>query len=60
MEESKSANIVDKLVRAVGGKFNGLNFDMWRRTAQSVTSMRRPEVAYIFEGQKCPEQIKIQ
>ena len=58
--ESKSADIVDKLVRAVGGKFNGFNFDIWRRTAQSVISMRHPEVVYIIEGQKCPEAIKIQ
>ena len=50
----KSADIVDKLVSAVGGKFNGLKFDAWRRTAQSVISMRHPEVAYIFDGQRCP------
>ena len=28
------------------------------KLGQSVSSMRRPEVAYIIEGQKCPEQIK--
>ena len=28
--------------------------------AQSVIIMRHPEVAYIIEGQKCLEQIKIQ
>ena len=60
MRESRSADAVDKLVRAVGGKFNGPNFDIWRRTAQSVISMRQPEVAYIIEGQKCSEHIKIQ
>ena len=60
MVESKPADVVDKLVRAVGGKFNGLNFDAWRRTAQSVIRMRHPEVAYIIEGQKIPEQIKTQ
>ena len=27
---------MDKLVRAVAGMFNGLNFDIWRRTTQSV------------------------
>ena len=51
---------MDKLVRVVGGKFNGLNCDIWKRTAQSVISMRHLEVAYIIEGQKCPQQIKIQ
>ena len=60
MGQSKSADVVDNLVRAGGGKFNGLNFDVWKRTAQSVISMRHPEVAYIIEGQKCPEQIKTQ
>ena len=34
MGESKAADIVDKLVRAVRGKFNGLDFDICRRTAQ--------------------------
>ena len=60
MGESKSADVVDKLVRAVGGKFNGLKFNIWRRTAQSVISMRHPEVAYIIDGQQCPKQMKVQ
>ena len=60
MGQSKSADAVDKLVRAVGGKFNGLSVDIWRRTAQSVIRMRHPEVAHIIKGQKCPERIKIQ
>ena len=56
MGESKSADVVDKLVKAVGGKFNGLNSHIWRRTAQSVISMRHPAVAYIIEEQECPEK----
>ena len=59
MGEPKSADVVDKLVKAVGGKFNGLKFDVWRRTAHSVISMRNPEVAYIIEGQQCPDQVQI-
>ena len=43
MGESKSADIVDKLVRTVGGKFNGLNFEIWRRTAQSVITCATPK-----------------
>ena len=53
-----STDVVDKLVRAVSGKFNDLNFDIWRRTAQSAISRRHPDVAYIIAGQKCPEEIK--
>ena len=48
MGQSKSADDVDKLIRAVGSKFNGLNFDIWRKTARSVISMGHPEVAYII------------
>ena len=54
MGESKSADVVDKLVRAVGGKFNGLN-STYGEGGQSVISVRHPEVACIIEGQKCPE-----
>ena len=48
MGDSKSAHVVDKLVRVVGIKFTGLNFDIWRCMAQSVISMRHSEVAYII------------
>ena len=58
MGESESADVVDKLVRAIGSKFNGLNLGIWRRTAQSVISMRHPEVAYILKGKNVPNKLK--
>ena len=58
MGESESADVVDKLVRAIGSKINGLNLGIWRRTAQSVISMRHPEVAYILKGKNVPNKLK--
>lgn len=56
MGEPKSANAPDKLVRAVGGKFNSLVFGVYREERQSVVSIRHPEVACTIERQKCLEQ----
>ena len=42
MGESESADVVDKLVRAVGRKLNGLKFDVWSEGAQTVITMRHP------------------
>ena len=52
---TEAGDAVDKLVRALYGKFNGLKFDVWKRTAQSVTSMRHAEISDILEGRPCPE-----
>ena len=46
---------VDKLVRALNGQFNGLKFDVWKRKAQSVISMRHAGISYILEGRPWPE-----
>ena len=54
-ESTKAADAVDKLVRAVGGKFTGLKYDVWKRTAQSVISMRHSGISDILEGRPCPE-----
>ena len=31
--------------KAADGKFNGLKYDVWKRTAQSVTCMRHSRVS---------------
>ena len=54
-ESTKAADTVDKLVRAVNGKFNGHTFDVWERTAQSVISMRHSGISDILEGRLYPE-----
>ena len=54
-ESTKAADAVDKLVRAVNGKFNVLKFDDWKRTAQSVIRMRHSGISDILEGRPCPE-----
>ena len=54
-ESTKAGDAVDKLVRALNGKFNGLKFDVWKRTAQSVISMRHAGISDILEGRPCPE-----
>ena len=53
-ESTKTGDAVDKLVRALNGKFNGLKFDVWKRTAQSVISMRHAGISDILEGRPCP------
>ena len=58
--ESKLPDVVDELVRAVGGTLNGLKIGVRRRTAQPVMTMRHPEVAYIIEERKRPEDKKFQ
>ena len=50
---------MDKLVGAVGGNFNGLEYDVWKRTAQSVISMRHSGVSDVLEGRPCPEPVYI-
>ena len=54
-ESTKASDAVDKLVRTRNGNFNGLRFDVWKRTAQSVTSMRHAGISDILEGRPCPE-----
>ena len=54
-ESTKAADAVDKLVRAVGGKFTGLKYDVWKRTAESVISIRHSGISDILEGRPCPE-----
>ena len=54
-ESTKAGDAVGKLVRALNGKFNGLKFDVWKRTAQSVISMRHAGISDILEGRPCPE-----
>ena len=54
-ESTKAGDAIDKLVRALSGKFNGLRFDVWKRTAQSVISMRHAGISDILEGHPCPE-----
>ena len=48
-------HLLDKLVRALNGKFNGLKFYVWKRTAQSVISMRHAGISDILEGRPCLE-----
>ena len=54
-ESTKAADAVDKLVRAVNGTFNGLKFNVWKRTARSVISSRHSGISVILEGRLCPE-----
>ena len=58
-ESTKTDDAVDKLVRALNGKFKGLKFDVWKRTAQSVISIRRGGISDILEGRPCPEPKQI-
>ena len=57
MGESTKAgdDAVEKLVRALDGKVNGLKFDVWKRTAQSVISMRHTGIIDMLEGRPCPD-----
>ena len=52
-ESTKAGDAVDKLIRALNGKFNWLKFDVWKCTAQSVISMRHAEISDILEGRPC-------
>ena len=54
-KSTKAGDAVDKLVRALNGVFNGLKFDVWKRTGQSVISMRHAGTSDILEGRPCPE-----
>ena len=54
-ESTKSGDALDKLVTALNGKFNGLKFDVWKRTAHSVISMRHAGISDILEGRPCRE-----
>ena len=54
-ESTKAGDAVDRLVRALNGKFNGLKFDVKKRTAQSVISMRHAGISDILEGRPCRE-----
>ena len=54
-EPTKAGDAVDKLVRALNGKFNGLTFDGWKRTAQSVIGLRHAGISDILEGRPCLE-----
>ena len=58
-ESAKAGDAVDVLVRALNGKSNGLMFDVWKRTAQSVISMRHAGISDILEGRACPEPEQI-
>ena len=54
-ESSKAGDAVDKPVRALNGKFNGLKLDVWKRMTQNVISMRHAGIYDILEGSPCPE-----
>ena len=54
-KSTKTGDAVEKLVRAFNVKFNGLKFDVWKRTAQSEISMRHAGISDILEGRPCPE-----
>ena len=54
-ESTKSADAVDKLINAVGGKFNKFRNDAWKRTAQSIRSMRHSGVSEVLEERPCPQ-----
>ena len=58
-ESTKAGDAVDKPVKALSGKFNGIKFDVWKRTAQSVISMRHAGISDILEGRPCPEPRRI-
>ena len=54
-EPTKAGDAVDKLVRALNGKFNGLKLDVWKRTAQCVICMRHAGISDILDRRPCPE-----
>ena len=54
-ESTKAGGAVDKVVRALNGKFNGLKFDVCKRTAQSVIYVRHAGTSDILGGCPCPE-----
>ena len=54
-ESTKAGDAVDKLDRDLNGKLYGLKFDVWKRTAQSVISMRHAGISDILEGRPCTE-----
>ena len=56
---TNAADEVDKVVKSVGGKFNGLMYDIGKRTAQSVISMRHSVVSEILDGRPCSEPVHI-
>ena len=49
-KSTKSIDAVDKLVRPLNSKFNGLEMDVWKRTAQFVICMRHAGISDILEG----------
>ena len=53
-----AGDVVDKLVKAIGGKFNGTGFDVWCRTAKSVISLRHPGVSSLIDGRPCPDAVR--
>ena len=56
-ESPKAPDAVDTLVKAVGGKLNGLRYDVLKRTVLSGINMRHSGVSDILEGRPCPEPI---
>ena len=54
---TKAAGAVNKLDRAVGGKFNGLKYDVRKRTVQSIIRMCHSAVSDILERRPCPEPV---
>ena len=54
-ESTKADYAVDKPVQALNAKINGLKFDVWKRTAQSVIKLRHAGISDILEGRPCPE-----
>ena len=57
LTNAAAADAVDKLDKAVGGKFNGTDFDVWYGTAQSVISMQHSCNADILHGRPCTPTI---
>ena len=41
---------VDKLVRAAGVELTGLQYDVWKHTAQFVINMRHSGISDILKG----------
>ena len=56
---TKAADAVDKVVISVGGKFNGLTYDIGKHTAQSVIIMRHSVVSKILDVRPCSESVYI-
>ena len=54
-ESTKAGDAVDKLVRALSGKFNEPKFDVWKRTDQSVICMCHAGISDNLEGRPCLE-----